>query len=218
MKNFGLTDLRLVTPQCDPLDPEAVRMAVHAPELLAQAGVYSTLALALADRLYAVGTTARTRALQEVTDPAVGIQALIQSERGALVFGPEDRGLSNEELGQCHGWITLPTDPGYSSLNLAQAVGICCFLRYQALDLTPPAEGLIPASGGELTGFYTHWEETLLDIGYLLPHTSERRMAKFRRIFSRAQLTTEEVALLRGVLRQIRWAEQHQTVKEKGED
>ncbi|WP_287130062.1 RNA methyltransferase [Candidatus Cyanaurora vandensis] len=202
MKNFGLTDLRLVAPHCTPQDPEALLMAVHAQEVLSGAQLFSTLGEALADRERVVGTTARTRDLPVAMDPAQALGWLVG--RGALVFGPEDRGLSNQELALCQRWLTLPTHPAYPSLNLAQAVGICCY----ELDRTPPepTPTVALAAASELAGFYDHASELLLEIGYLQPHTQARRLAKLRRIFSRAQLTSAEVALLRGVVRQMRWA------------
>ncbi|WP_218079679.1 RNA methyltransferase [Anthocerotibacter panamensis] len=204
MKNFGLHDLRLVHPHCTPQAEEAQRMAVHAQEVLADARVYDTLPLALADRERVVGTTARSRALETETTPEEALRWVQQGGPGAIVFGPEDRGLSNAELDYCQRWLTLPTNPVYPSLNLAQAVGICCFLTAQTPSRAPTTQTL--AAAQTLEGFYEQWAETLLAIGYLQPHTRARRMTKFRRLFNRAGLTEEEVALLRGVLRQMHWA------------
>ncbi len=218
MKNFGLTDLRLVAPLCAVDDPEALLMAVHAPEILATARIYADLKAAVADCAQVVGTTGRIHPLPALA-PEATLPWLLASSAGALVFGPEDRGLSNEELGYCQQWLTLPTDRAYPSLNLAQAVGICCYLLRQSQPLVsmPITE---PATSQKLEAFYDHWSETLLNIGYLLPHTQTRKMEKFRRIFSRAQLTDEEVTLLRGVLRQLRWSyqQEHDASVERGED
>jgi len=204
MKNFGLSDLRLVAPVCSPSDPQAALMAVHAQEVLQGARIFATLPEALADRDRVVGTTARTRDLPAATGTDTVIPWVMASQAGALVFGPEDRGLSNPELDYCHQWLTLPTHPNYSSLNLAQAVGICCYLVGQ---VPAPVPSPLPlARTAELEGYYTHLSQLLLDVGYLEPHTQHRRMAKIRRIFSRAGLTSEEVALLRGMVRQLDWA------------
>jgi tRNA/rRNA methyltransferase len=129
----------------------------------------------------------------------------------ALVFGPEDQGLSNEELALCHRQIQIPTDPAYPSLNLAQAVGICCYELRTLLcpdPPLPPSPGLSkPAPFELLEGFFGQLEALLLQIGYLYPHTARRKMLKLRALFHRAGLTVSEVALLRGILRQLQWSQ-----------
>jgi tRNA/rRNA methyltransferase len=125
---------------------------------------------------------------------------------GALIFGREDRGLSNEELNYAQRFLAIPTNPDYPSLNLAQAVAICAYELQQARATAPPS--LPPTEAATLDtleGYYQHLEKTLLDIGYLYPHTAAARMEKFRRLYHRANLSQEEVALLRGILRQIDW-------------
>src|SRR5437879_6066770 len=127
LKNMGFSDLRLVAPQRPHMAGAA--MAVHGCDLLAAARVYPELAAALADRSLVVGTTARAgpyrREAQPIRDAA---SALINdATRIALVFGPEDFGLTNEELKLCHRLVTIPTAPAYPSLNLAQAVLIVAY-------------------------------------------------------------------------------------------
>jgi tRNA/rRNA methyltransferase len=204
MKNFNLTDLRLVAPLCSPLDLEAQHMAVHAKDVLAGATEYASLGEALIGCDRVVGTTGRIHPLIPTLTPTATFAWLTQSQQSALVFGPEDRGLSNEELALCQHWLTLPTNPQYPSLNLAQAVGICCYLLANDEPTLIPVSPLAPHE--HLEGFYGQLAETLLAIGYTLPHTQTSRMEKLRRIFGRADLSTEEVTLLRGILRQVRWA------------
>ncbi len=140
----------------------------------------------------------------------------------ALIFGPEDRGLNNEELNYAQRFIFIPTHPIYPSMNLAQAVCICCYelANLAQADPAAPSPDLAapiaptPRSAAaaplapldQLESYYTHLEAVLLKVGYLHPHTAASRMEKLRRLLSRALPTTQEVALLRGMLSQVEWA------------
>jgi tRNA/rRNA methyltransferase len=134
----------------------------------------------------------------------------------ALIFGPEDRGLSNDQLKYAQRLIRIRSSDAYPSLNLAQAVAICCYELYK-LSLTAPNPSpikaetyrAVPAPTAQielLEGYYQHLEALLLKIGYLYPHTAESRMEKFRRLFNRTGLSASEVAMLRGILSQVEWA------------
>lgn len=224
MKNMGLYHLVLVNPRCDPLGAEARQMAVHAMDLLAAARQVTSLPEALRGCQRAIATTARDRALPtELSDPRTGLPWLLEPEvnssQSALIFGPEDRGLSNTELNYAQRFVRIPANPAYPTLNLAQAVTICCYELYQSLQekvLTSRSLPPIPdsqladlsdaASLEALEGYYQQLEAVLLKIGYLYPHTATSRMEKFRRLFNRAQLSRTEVAMLRGVLTQVEWA------------
>jgi tRNA/rRNA methyltransferase len=221
MKNFGLTRLVLVNPQCDRLSTEARHMAVHAGDVLEAAEEVATLPEALVGCQKAIATTARSRALAtDLELPEVALPWLIESESQtiatALIFGPEDRGLSNDELNYAQRFIRIPSSPTYPALNLAQAVAVCCYELYRADEsanypelATQPAEPL--SSLDELEGYYQQLEALLLKIGYLYPHTLTSRMEKFRRLFNRANLSSAEVAMLRGILSQMDWALQNKT-------
>ncbi|MGF1498320.1 MAG: RNA methyltransferase [Elainellaceae cyanobacterium] len=236
MKNMGLGRLVLVNPQCDPGGDEARQMAVHAADVIQAAVTVRSLPDALQGCQRAIATTARHQAFQRPVDlPQAGIHWLLASlgatEMGgdrALIFGPEDRGLSNGEIDFAQRCITIPTSPVYPSLNLAQAVAICCYeLRQWELrqwgSTAPPSRTPIPPAGepsspdenwgdlatlDEVEAFYEHLETVLLNIGYLYPHTAVSRMRKFRRLSQRVNLTQNELALLRGILRQVEWAVQ----------
>lgn len=266
MKNFGLSQLWLVAPQCDPLSAEAMQMAVHAKDVLQAAKLVKTIPEALVGCARAIATTARQRGFNAPLDlPDVALPTLLLSEydadgdlqahppttpqpQTALIFGPEDRGLSNEELTYAQQFIKIPTPPDYSALNLAQAVAICCYELYRASQSVPTSEQIplkalrsYPISGkqsepsinndppnvGNLTaelpasqpnshlnaaklddleGYFQHLERVLLQVEYLYPHTAASRMRKFRQLLHRAAPTASEVALLRGILRQMEWA------------
>jgi tRNA/rRNA methyltransferase len=211
MKNFDLSELVLVAPQCDPFDTQALDMSVHAEDLLRRCSLFDSLPEALQDCVAVVGTTARVRTVPAPLEPPETGLSWLAKQRHlgpvALVFGPEDRGLSNEELALCQRFIYIPTSQNYPSMNLAQAVAVCAYVLSQQTrqELTSGVTLLPPAPAGETERFYQHFQEALLEVGYLQPHTSKRKMEKFRRLFNRAALTSEEVALLRGVLRQMIW-------------
>jgi tRNA/rRNA methyltransferase len=216
MKNMGLRHLVLVNPHCDPWGEEARQMAVHAIDVLESAKQVATLPEALQGCQRAIATTSRSRALQTpLATPREGLPWLLADNlSSALIFGPEDRGLSNAELNYAQRFVCIRSNPEYPSLNLAQAVAICTYELYQAalaLDSDPSPILTTEKPVGELAaidaleGYYQHLESVLLKIGYLYPHTAVARMEKFRRLFNRANLTQEEVAMLRGILGQMNW-------------
>src|SRR5579883_846313 len=135
MKNMGLHHLVLVNPHCDPVGAEARQMAVHADDVLATASIVATLPDALRGCQRAIATTARARSVATLLEhPRAALPWLIEASppnMGAIVFGPEDRGLSNAELDHAQRFVGIPSNPAYPSLNLAQAVAICCYELYQ---------------------------------------------------------------------------------------
>lgn len=212
MKNFWLTQLVLVNPQCDPLSPEALQMAVHADDILQSAVSVETLPEALQGCTRAIATTARVRHAESrgVEHPRIALPWLLAvNEPTALIFGPECRGLSNEELNYAQRFVFIPANEHYSSLNLASAVAVCCYELSQCAA-TPPETNYLPSINlaplDAVEGYYQQLEQLLLKIGYLFPHTAPSRMEKFRQIFNRASLQTSEVRMLRGILSQMEWA------------
>ncbi len=217
MKNMGLGQLVLVNPHCDPLGPEAQQMAVHAVDVLSQAKTVQTLPEALVGCQRVVATTARQRRLQVMPQAPKQILPWILEDEAALIFGPEDRGLSNEELYHAQAFLQIPTSSDYAALNLAQAVTVCCYELRQCLlmgldnlstgpriaESDHPQAELAPFQ--QMEAFYQALELALLDIGYLHPHTATARMQKLRQLFNRSQLSTQELAMLRGMIRQVHW-------------
>jgi tRNA/rRNA methyltransferase len=217
MKNMGLSQLVIVNPQCDVNGEEATRMSVHAIDLLQSAKIVPDLPTALAGCTRVIATTARERAIPTLLEtPRQALPWLVETdEPTALIFGREDSGLTNAELNYATRYLRIPVGSEYSSLNLAQAVGVCAYELQMCLgsidDLDRPAASQIPppsdiAPVEVVEGYYQQLETLLLDIGYLLPHTAEHRMEKIRRLYNRSQLSPNEVALLRGILRQVSWA------------
>lgn len=227
--NFGLAELRLVAPRCDPLDAEARRMAVHGLPLLEKARRFASLADALADCRRVVACTGRLEGPPlPLEEPSACLPWLLggrglaspgpDGPAAALVFGREDRGLSNDELLQAGRLLTLSTDPAYTSLNLSHAVALVLHelhgLRRRPAAPAPLPAGVPPAgeseedpcARGELEAALADAQALLLEVGYLHPHTARARMAKLRALLQRARIRTPEVALLRGMVCQLRWA------------
>jgi len=236
--NFAVDRLRLVAPRCDPLGPEARRMAVHGAGLLERASWFPTLAEALADCGRVVACTGRdegpplpllppAEALHWLLapEPAHGASAAGDPEApAALVFGREDRGLSRDELLTAGKLLRIGTGDSYPSLNLSHAVAVVLHelhgLREQGRQgaAAPLAPGGAPAAPGEgaawpepcprreLEAALADAEDLLLEVGFLLPHTRRARMGKLRALLQRGQVGAAEVALLRGMVCQLRWA------------
>lgn len=214
MKNMGLSKLVLVAPQCDRLGEEARQMAIHAADILEAAQEVATVAQALKGCQLAIATTARDRKLSlELEEPRIALPSLLQQLPSALIFGPEDTGLSNDDLKYAQRFLRIPTSDSYPALNLAQAVAVCCYELFQYIRGAAEQEGnnisdVSPLSSAPLhtvEEFYGHLETVLLKIGYLYPHTAAARMAKFRLLFNRAHLSPAEVAMLRGIFSQMEW-------------
>lgn len=210
MKNVGLTELALVEPAGSPTHPDALVMAVRAHDILRDALICSRLADAIADCTWVIGTTRRRgKGRGGVIDPrqmASEIADIAQQNKVALVFGPEDRGLTNRDLDLCQRLVTIPTNDEYGSLNLAQAVMIICYEIYLATRRHEGASRpLRMATSEELEGMYRHMEEILLRIGFLDRNNPKRMMVALRRIFSRARLSPREVKIVRGICRQAQW-------------
>jgi len=214
MKNMGFHRLILVQPEEDPLSPEARMMATSARDILENASIFPCLEEALKEFRWIAGTSARTGrtrgpfiSLREICSEIVVHARDIPV---AILFGPEDRGLTNRELDPCQAFISIPTHPALPSLNLAQAVMLVCYELRMADLLRPGNEskaGLLtkPAEFRTIEGMYGQMEELLLRIGFLDPQNPKRIMHTLRRIFGRANLGDRDVAILRGIFRQMDW-------------
>jgi tRNA/rRNA methyltransferase len=192
-------------------------MAVHAIDLLETITIAPDLPTALQECGRVIATTARERGLPTTLEtPRQVLPWLLDSTQPtALIFGREDSGLNNLELNYAQRFLRIPVNPEYTSLNLAQAVAICAYELHtlvgeSQLNIPDVVADLSPdrdiASIDLLEGYYQQLEGLLLEIGYLYPHTATSRMQKIRRLYHRAQLSPNEVALLRGMLSQIEWA------------
>ncbi|RJO70324.1 MAG: RNA methyltransferase [Myxococcales bacterium] len=207
MKNFGLFDLRLVHPPLDRKN-EAMKMAHGATEILENARKVFTLDEALDDVSYVIGATARLGGWRaRASTPRVAapeILRIAQTNRVAILFGAEDRGLANDAIARCQMLLTIPASRAHRSLNIAQAVLLVGYELFVAdLPDVPAPPAYAPAAAVE--AMFDDLADALDRIHFLRPGKSEYWMLAFKRLFGRTGLTPEEVNLMRGVCRQIRW-------------
>ncbi len=212
--NFGIKYLRLVAPRCDKNHPDAIKMAVKGIDILINAQVFPTLISAIADCTKVVASCGRLdhgniplNTSKEALNWALNKN---QNSKVALVFGREDSGLSNDELRLANRIITLNSDSSYPSLNLSHAVAIVLnelIQLKQNKDQTPKQnEKSTTASPIELEDLLKDAQDLLLEIGFLLRHTAKSRISKVRCLLQRAEIRSEEISMIRGMIRQIHWA------------
>jgi tRNA/rRNA methyltransferase len=213
MANMGISDLAVVAPQV-PDWREAEIMACHAGDILAKRREMVTLEEAVSDCVAVVGTTARKGLYRQhaksAREWAPDLAAL--SERGtvALVFGREDKGLLNEEVALCTHLVQIPTDEGYNSLNLAQAVLLLCYELFLVQGAFEPIQEKSELAPGKLRDQMTRmWRQLLLDIGFMEPEKADHMMAGIQRVFARGALTLDDVNIFMGIARQADWARRH---------
>lgn len=210
MKTMGLTNLRLVAPQ-QPIDEQAQALAAGAKDTLEQAQTFATFDQAIADCQLIIGTSARLRHLQNslIEPRTCGELAIQRAQQGkvAIVFGRERVGLTNEELLKCHYHLNFPTNPDYGSLNLAMAVQLASYeVRMAWLNAKhlqknsenqPLAEAIEYPTGEALEHFFNHTERLYKELGFI---RNDAVMLKLRRLYQRAELESNELNLLRGML------------------
>ena len=205
MLNFGLTEMRLVAPRDGWPNPDAGPSASGADIVLEQAQVFSTLADAVADCAHVYATTVRKRGVTKpvVTPEEAAREIHSASGKSAIVFGPERSGLETDDVALCRKILTVPINPDFASLNLAQAVILCAYEWSKGMDLSSPTEEelLPPARQEDLEGMIEQFEGLLDKAGYFFP---ESRVAATRRtlrnLLTKPGWNHLEVRTLRGVL------------------
>lgn len=213
MKTMGFSKLVLVNPRNPQVleHEEAIAFASGAQDILANARIAASLGEALEGCNFAAALTARPREFSPpILYPRALAEHLVETPgfEAALVFGNERFGLSNEDVEKCNALISIPANPDYSSLNLAQAVQV---LMYEC-RLASIGDTVLPSSVGfqgdaasipQIDGMYQHLENALIKINFLDPDSPKKLMPRLRRLFSRTQLEVEEVNILRGIAKQI---------------
>lgn len=206
-KVMGLSEFWLVAPKRFP-SAEADAMAAGAVDVLAQAKVADTLAEAVTDCQWVVGTSARRRWFNDIPlaprSFAEQACAMRDGERVALVFGRERIGLTNEEVDLCHALIEIPANPEYSSLNVGNAVQVLCYeLRVAALAGVTGEDKRHYPTAEEVENFYAHLQKVLLKTGFLDPGNPRHLMRRLRQLYGRIRMDENEVAILRGILTSV---------------
>lgn len=212
MKNMGLSRLRLVQPvEFNPYRIEGI--AHDTADVVEAAEIFDTLEEAIAGTVRTIGTSARRRSSKQVwrlpADAGAAIIGLTRFGDVALLFGPEHRGLANEQLDRCDEVIGIPTDPDHSSLNLAHAVLLICYeIRKAALEeglaegpdvRQKPRHRFPPATNDQMAIFFEKWLEALNKVGFLDYSDETAKMRSFRAIYRRAGLDQREVRLMTAV-------------------
>lgn len=216
MWNFGLDRLRIVDPRDGWPNQKAVAMASGAGRLLDQAGLYRTTAEALADCNYVFATTARHRGLTKpIMTPERAMQharaLMAQGQTVGVMFGPERAGLENDDVARANAIISVPVNPEFSSLNLAQCVLLTSYeWRRQTAEILPESVAMAKtefAAAIEIEKLGDHFEQRLEEAGFFFPATKAHSMKlNLRNLWSRMPLTRADVQTLHGVLRQmVRW-------------
>jgi TrmH family RNA methyltransferase len=208
MKNMGLQELILVNSRTV-LTQDAYQLACGAADVLDRCQRFDSLLEALKPFNLSVGTSSRRVSwIPTVLAPGDLAERLVDLSQGskiALVFGPERTGLTNEHLYLCQWLVTIPSNPKFESLNLAQAVAIVGYELYQRLLGARLGRGVGMACLDQVEDFFEHLGNCLLEIGFLNDQSSERIMATLRQILGRASLEDRDVSILRGILRQWSW-------------
>lgn len=207
MKNMGLSQLCLVNPKLFP-HAEATARASGADDLLKHATVVNDLDAAIKDCDLVIGSSVRMRGIPwpvfDVREAAAKIIQEAPTAKIAILFGQEKSGLTNEELQRCHFVINIPSNPDYSSLNLAAAAQIVAYEIWMAQSTQPQYVALEKkvelATADETQKFYAHLEQTLMEINFLDPHYPKQLMRRLTRLFNRLRMEKREVNILRGIL------------------
>lgn len=225
MWNFGLDQMRIVGPRDGWPNPAAVAMASGAGRLLDEALLCADLPEALADVTYTFATTARSRDLTKpVFSPEEAMRVardkIGEGQRVAVLFGPERAGLENDDIARANALISVPVNPAFASLNLAQCVLLLGYewMRGQG-DVTPQVvemAGTQWADGKEIEHLGQHFEERLEEAGFFFPeHKITSMKVNLRNMWSRMPLTRADVQMLHGMMRQmVRWKERDQVIPE----
>ena len=208
MKNMGQTELAIVG-KARTRSFWARAMAVHGRDILENAKCYDTLRQAIADCALAVGTTCRSGLYRKHSrtprEVAADIIAAAQTGKVALIFGPEDHGLSNKDLEHCQLLMTIPAQPDYQSLNVAQAAVVCLYELYLATMASIPNSEIQRAPAEDIERLFDRMRAVLLKIGFLDSENPEHMLLAFRRILGRAGLEDKDVRIFTGLFRQIEW-------------
>jgi tRNA/rRNA methyltransferase len=234
MRNFALEDLRLVRPRDGWPNPDAVPMAAGATEILDNARVYRTTEDAIADLHYVVATTARQRGMIKPVLSSRGAAEDMwrrtgEGQKTGILFGGERSGLHNDDVALADAIVNIPTNPGFSSINIAQAVLLLGYEWYMAASGGavadgPPDDRTRPATKEELLGFMEHLEGALDESGFLYPEEKRPSMVRnLRNMWHRADLREQDIRTLRGIVVSLasagrRRRQDAETDSSKGED
>ena len=210
--NFDVEELRIVSPKCDIYSLEAKKMALKGQKYLDQCKIFDSLKKAIFDCDLVIATCGRVGVRKDSLFESCGdIFELIFSFKKinnlAIIFGREDRGLTNDELLLANKTFFIPTSKNNPSLNLSHAVSIVLYELNKSSkgNINKELDVLNLASSKQIHDSFVEIEEMLLEVGYLLKHTSTAKIRKFKKFILRANTSMQEISVLRGIVHQIQW-------------
>lgn len=211
--NFKVHELRIISPRCDINSLDARKMALKGSSYLKQCKIYENLIEAICDCDLVLATSGKIDTGQEskicsLEKASNWVRSFKGIKNLAIVFGREDRGLSNKELLMAQKIFTINTFKNYPSLNLSHAVSIVLyeFNNLENLDHSEEKQSINLAKSSEIEECFMEVKNLLLKVGYLLPHTSNAKIAKFKKYILKTKTSTSELNILRGIVSQINWA------------
>ena len=210
--NFGVNELRIVSPQCDIFSLEAKKMALKGQSYLDNCKIYNNLEQAIFDCDLVLATCGRIDLSKDTEcespeDISKWITSFNKVENLALLFGREDRGLSNNELLFAQKIFNIETSKNYPSLNLSHAVSIILYElnKCSIINVKKDLKVFNLASSKQIHESFIELEEMLIRIGYLFKHTSYSKITKFKKYILKANTSSHEINILRGIVHQINW-------------
>ena len=210
--NFEVDELRIISPQCDIYSLEAKKMALKGQRYIDKCEIFNNLEHAIFDCDLVLASCGRVDKskdsyFESPEDIYKWILSLKQIKNLAILFGREDRGLTNEELLMAHRIVNIPSSENYPSLNLSHAVSIILYELNKSpkRDLHKDLKVFNLASSKQINDSFLEIEEMLLRVGYLLKHTSKAKISKFKKYILRANTSIDEMNILRGIVHQINW-------------
>jgi len=210
--NFEVDELRIVSPKCDIFSLEAKKMALKGQKFLEQCKIFNDLEKAISDCDLVLASSGRIdvskdscfKSSEDIFDWTISFKKI---NNLAIIFGREDRGLTNSELLLANKTFNIPTSYDYPSINLSHAVSIVLYElnKTSKRNLNKELEVFNLASSKQIHDLFLEVEEMLLGVGYLLKHTSRAKICKFKNYILRANTSMHEINVLRGIVHQINW-------------
>ncbi len=211
--NFNADELRIVSPKCDIFSEDSKKMALKAKVFIKKSNIYKTIPDSIVDCDLVVATYGRKSLSTEHCDQSISdLSKWILKQKKinnlAIIFGREDRGLTNDELLLAHKIVRINTSENYPSLNLSHAVSIMLYEVNKTFtkELNNDSKEIDLASSIQIKKSFEEIEDLLLKVGYLLDHTSHTKINKFKKYILRAETSKDELNIVRGIVKQIDWA------------
>ena len=210
--NFEVNELRIVSPKCDIFSLESKKMALKGQRYLDSCKIFNNVQEAIFDCDLVLAScgrieTSKDSFFQSPEDISKWILSLKQINNLAILFGREDRGLTNDELLLAHKIFNVPTSHNYPSLNLSHAVSIILYELNKTSKkyINKELKAFNLASSKQIHESFLEIEDMLIKVGYLLKHTSSAKISKFKKYILKANTSSHEINILRGIVHQINW-------------